>query len=404
MSQRLMCALVALSGIAFSQTPLSLQDAVRKAQLQRPELRAAAERAGAAEQLRRQAALLPNPRLFLQSENVRGSNFDYGRDADTFVYFSQVLETSGRRKGRIEVASGDAERRRLEEEKLKREIGFTVRAAYWNALAAQFTLELFEQNESYFRQVVDYHAARLHEGKLAEVDMLRIQLQAAQIHAAARSVTLRSERAQVELARAMGTPQMGPWQLTERFDALEPPRTADAGGDPFALRPEGRLAQQAVATARANLSLERARGRPDLDALFGYKRTSGLNTAIAGLQLNLPLFDRNQGASSAAQSEINAAESDLQALRFRLNLERSLTRRTYDLRLEELNATFGPMRERAIEIADISRAAYKEGGLDLLRLLDAEKLRVDAQLTWVEALNQYHEAVVELERAEGVEP
>jgi outer membrane protein TolC len=62
------------------------------------------------------------------------------------------------------------------------------------------------------------------------------------------------------------------------------------------------------------------------------------------------------------------------------------------------------MRDRAVQIAEISRAAYKEGGLDLLRLLDAERLRVDTQLAWIDAVLRYHNSVIELERAEGVEP
>ena len=45
-----------------------------------------------------------------------------------------------------------------------------------------------------------------------------------------------------------------------------------------------------------------------------------------------------------------------------------------------------------------------QGGLDLLRLIDAERVRVDAQLAWVDALTRYHLSVVEFERAEGVEP
>jgi len=404
MIRKLACILIALVGICTAQTSLSLEDAVRKAQFQRPELRAAALRADAAGQLRRQSTLIPNPRLSLQSENIRSSNFDFGRDADTFAYFSQPIETSGRRGGRIAVASENQERRRLEAQQLRREIGFSVRDAYWRASAAQYTGELYAQSEDYFKQILEYHAARFQEGKLAEVDLLRVRLQSEQIHAAAANARLRSERAQLDLARQVGELQPGPWLLTEKFDQLETPRTSQVGADLTSLRIEGRLAQQDVASAQARWRLERANGRPDLDALFGYKRTSGLNTAIAGLQLNVPLFDRNQGASAAARAEVGAAEHTLEATRIQINSEVALARRAYDSRLQQVKEIFGPMRERAIQIADISRAAYREGGLDLLRLLDAEKLRIESHLAWVDALTEYHAIVNELERAEGVEP
>lgn len=401
---RLFFAWAALNVVAIAQAPLSLDDAVREALKQRPELHAAEQRVDAGNDLRRQAALIPNPRLFLQSENIRASDFDYGRDADTFAYVSEVFETSGRRQARIAIATTDGERRRLQSDQLRREIVFNVRRAYWNALATQLITGLYEESEGYLRQIVEYHEARFREGKLPEVDLLRVRLQAEQVRAAAASARLRSQRAQLELARQMGKPEPGPWRLTEKFDQLESPKKLSADTDVANSRVEGRLAQQDVAAARAQLGLEKAKGRPDVDALFGYKRTTGLNTAFAGLQLNIPLFDRNQGASAAARAEMNAAQSSLQATRIQLTLDRSLARSEYEMRREQVSSVFGPMRDRAVQIADISRAAYKEGGLDLLRLLDAERLRIDTQVAWVEALSEYHESVIEFEKAQGVEP
>jgi len=393
---------LALSVSAGAQTQLTLDEAVRIALERRPELKAAEARVSAAQGLKSQAGLLPNPRFIFQAENLRASNFDYGNDADSFAYFSQVIETSGRRGNRIAVGEANIGRSRLEEEQLRRDIGFRVREAYWLALGVQFARELYEQNDRYFKQVVEYHEARLKEGKIAEVDVLRVRLQAEQIRAALENARLDVDKAQLLLAREMGVITAGPWQLTEHFDQLEEPRTAK-GPVPSTLV-ESRLAAQELAAARANLGLERAAGRPDLDAIFGYKRTAGLNTAIAGLQLNLPLFDRNQGARAAAQAETLAAQRTLEATNIRLDSEAVLARKEYEARLRQARDIFAPLHQQADQISDISRSAYREEGLDLLRLLDAERFRVDAQLAWLRALTDYHKSVVNLERAEGIEP
>ena len=391
-----------LSVSAGAQTQLTLDEAVRIALERRPELKAAEARVSAAQGLKSQAGLLPNPRFIFQAENLRASNFDYGNDADSFAYFSQVIETSGRRGNRIAVGEANIGRSRLEEEQLRREIGFRVREAYWLALGVQFARELYEQNDRYFKQVVEYHEARLKEGKIAEVDVLRVRLQAEQIRAALENARLDVDKAQLLLAREMGVITAGPWQLTEHFDQLEQPRTAK-GPVPSTLV-ESRLAAQDLAAARANLGLERATGRPDLDAIFGYKRTAGLNTAVAGLQLNLPIFNRNQGASAAAQAETLAAQRTLEATNARLESEATLARKEYEARLRQARDIFAPLHQQADQISDISRSAYREEGLDLLRLLDAERFRVEAQLAWLRALTDYHKSVVNLERAEGVEP
>ena len=73
------------------------------------------------------------------------------------------------------------------------------------------------------------------------------------------------------------------------------------------------------------------------------------------------------------------------------------------MRQEQYLQTFKPLREQAIEISNISRAAYQAGGLDLLRLLDAERARVDAELSYVRALEGFHLSVAALNYAGGVD-
>ena len=70
-------------------------------------------------------------------------------------------------------------------------------------------------------------------------------------------------------------------------------------------------------------------------------------------------------------------------------------------RAEFLNA-LQPLREHAANIAAIATAAYAEGGTDLLRLLDAERARLDAELAWVRGMVAYRQSIVKLEAAEGV--
>jgi outer membrane protein TolC len=63
---------------------------------------------------------------------------------------------------------------------------------------------------------------------------------------------------------------------------------------------------------------------------------------------------------------------------------------------------FQPLREHAANIAQIAGAAYAEGGVDLLRLLDAERARLDADLAWARGMTDYWQSVARLEAAEGV--
>jgi outer membrane protein, heavy metal efflux system len=45
-----------------------------------------------------------------------------------------------------------------------------------------------------------------------------------------------------------------------------------------------------------------------------------------------------------------------------------------------------------------------QGGGDLLRLIDAQRARIDAELAWVQGMVEYQQSVANLEAAEGVVP
>lgn len=389
---------------AQSQAPLSMKDAVAYAQTHRQEVQAAADHAASARQLRAQAALIPNPRIYLQSEDLRASNFDFAQQSETYAYASETLETSGRRGGRMAVADEAARSAQIAEAQVRRRIELAVRQAYVAAEGTQLLQRLYQQDDAYFQQIITYHQERFHEGKLAEVDLLRVRIEGARVHAAAARAELDAEQAALNLNRAMGAPEDAAWTLTEDFETLETPAELPAGADPTLLRPEGQAAQQAIAQAGANLRLQKAFGRPDMDFLAGYKLDTGLNTAYAGLQFNLPLFDRNQKAVAAAQTDTRAAAEEFAAVRHELSAEVRLAQREYEFERDEYVKTFKPLRDEAVQVSDITRAAYQEGGMDLLRLLDAERVRVDAEVAWAQALENYHQSVISLEYAEGIEP
>src|ERR1700688_4441053 len=228
----LLCILVLCSLKGLAQTPLSLADAISFALSNRAEIRAAADRTTAAEDQRKQAGLIPNPRIFLQSEDLRGSHFRFWQDSETFAYVGETLETPGRGAGRIAAATQGLEGSRLRAEQVRLEIALRVRQAYWRALGAQFLARLYREDDRYFGQIIAYHQARFHEGKLAEVDLLRVRLEGERVHAAEARAQLESERALLDLEREMGSPDRTDWKLTEPFESMDLPAPAPAGGDP----------------------------------------------------------------------------------------------------------------------------------------------------------------------------
>jgi outer membrane protein TolC len=59
---------------------------------------------------------------------------------------------------------------------------------------------------------------------------------------------------------------------------------------------------------------------------------------------------------------------------------------------------------RAEETYAIAQAAYREGGTDLLRLLDAQRVRIEAQISYARALTDLRLSIANAAIATGVEP
>ena len=139
-----------------------------------------------------------------------------------------------------------------------------------------------------------------------------------------------------------------------------------------------RLSVQSLKQAEAALRLQRANAVPDPEVLFGYKRTSGFNTVIAGLQLNLPVRNRNQGAIGAAAADETAAAAELRATRTAARTEIVAFKGQYEQKRQLVEQTLPIMRAQAAETSRIAEAVYREGASDLLRLLDAERIRIQS--------------------------
>lgn len=125
---------------------------------------------------------------------------------------------------------------------------------------------------------------------------------------------------------------------------------------------------------------------------------------MAGFSLNLPLRNRNQGNIAAAAAEVSAARAELAAAQALVRAEVEAAARDYAIRRRQLAESLRPMRDQAAESARIAQAAYREGGWDLLRLLDAERLRLETELVYYRALAELRQSAAALETAMGVEP
>jgi len=389
-----------------AQPSLTLRQAVERALGQHPDLATATLEIESQEGLRLQAGKTYNPSINIQLEDVRAwqqPGYRAFQDGEYFAYVQQQWELFGKRKRRTEQADAAVRIAALERELARRQIALRVKTAYWQALGSQQRRELLSENLSNFARIVEYHEARVREGAMAEADLIRIRLERERLMLDLNQASLDAERARILLQLAMGEDQFPKLELSEKLE--EAPATPPFPVDPAAAigqRVELAIRRIAVEQAGATIRLERAKARPDLTWLAGYKRAGPFDSLVLGAQWDLMIRNRNEGNIASAQTLEKQAGSMLRAAEQMARAEAEAAAENYRIRRRQLEDTLPLLRSQAQQTAEIAEAAYREGGTDLLRLLDAQRVRIEARQVFVDAMVAYQTSLVELEAALGV--
>jgi cobalt-zinc-cadmium efflux system outer membrane protein len=243
---------------------------------------------------------------------------------------------------------------------------------------------------------------------MPEVSLIKVELETEKVEMALSSAELETERAKIDLLRAMGvndaspqfaiqetraTMQVAPWE--------NPSFTSELLEAAAANRPDVLLADALVERARAGIGVQRAAVRPDVTPYFGYKRSGPYNTLVGGVSLPLPLRNRNTGAIEQAVAEVHQHEASLRATRARVQAEVTAALAGVRRRARMLTAVETRLMQHAQTTSQITLAAYQEGGIELLDVLDAQRSQIETGLLQSQILYDYQLSRIELEAAVG---
>ncbi len=401
-------ALLCLTAACLQAQPLSLSAALREALAGHPLLDIAHAKLDVADGQIRQSAFRPNPLFVYQSENLRawGSPaYRYWQDSDHFFYLQQTFETASKRARRQDVTRLIKDRVDLEREMTAWQIAARVRAAYWDAVSTSRVAALYAQVVENYRETVLYHETRFRDGAIAESDLIRVQLEASRLALSVNTATLDAEQARIRLQREMGRRE---FTAIELIDPLEEPLATPPDLPPtevaFRQRPEMKLAHKIGELTGVQTRLQRSLATPNLDGIFGYKRASGFDTLVVGLQVPLPIFNRNLGNIESSVAEQRAATAAIRSTEALIAAEYEAIRRELTLRESQIRQSALPLLERARENARVAESAYRLGGTDILRLLDAQRQQLDAERLVIDAWAGLRQARAQLDTVLGVMP
>ncbi len=394
----------ALSQTNAGQTSLTLHEAIRLSQTS-PQARVGQDQVDAVRGSVVQAGLRPNPRLYLQSEDLRpwADNFDFPNQTEDYAYVGQLFELGGKRARRLDLAKANLLQAEANRVLLNQQIAGRVAAAYWTAVASEGIEKLLGEDLHAVDEIVRYNKARVDAGAMRGIDLIRVQIERDRLLLALDTARREVVLSRIELFRQIGRTPDDRVRLADTLDSTAALRT-ESLAVVLATRADVASAREAVAAAEADVRLQRAVAAPDVDFLAGYKRNSGNNTAYSSVQIPLAFRNRNQGEVARAEATVRLEKDRLQQLELSVSAEISAAQEAYTQQQAAIRDTLPDMRARAKQNLAIMDDAYRTGGVDLLRYLDAERTAFDVEVTALRTLAEFQQAGLRLQLAYGVQP
>jgi len=388
---------------------VSLQELVREAEQNNPEILAAQRGYEAATHVARQVSALPDTQLIVQQFAVGSPRPFAGYTNSEFAYIgvgaSQEIPFPGKRSLRGQVANREADARQIEVESVRRAVIAKLKATYFRLAYLQQTLSLLERNDRVLQDMQQITESRYRVGQGNQQEVLKAQLQHTKI---LQVITMHHrEVGQLEaiLKRLLNRPQDTPDIQTEPLVVRE---IQYKGSDLLNLvrqqNPAIQSQQQMVRKAESQVELAHKDFRPDFNVGYMYQNTDRKfrDYYMATFGINLP--NRGRRRAELAEAEANREQAGKQ-------LEAESQKRLAEVQDQYVFATTSSeqlkiYREGLIPQAEATfrsgLAAYQANRQNFETLLSSFLDVLNLQIEYQRELADHESALSQLEALTGV--
>lgn len=396
---------------------LEVDQAVKLALKQNPQILAAQRRLAVSESEVTIAGAVPNPTLSGSYENAGGDV------KANFPFVEQPLELGNKRGARLTVANAQVALTRVQIADTLRQIRFQVFKAYAELLVARANTQALEEVVGNNERLVRVTQQRIQLGDVPELDLLRAQQELAQAQNEVQLNQNRQKAAQITLNTLMGQEPFEPLEVMPVSQLLlKVEKNTYLPADPQDLNQRDQKLQILVTKALSNRldlnvldnqiqvtqaqkHLAEAERTPDLviglGPRFAFKESTEFGFA-ASVGITLPIWYQQQGQIARAEATQQQLNAERTALTKQIAAEvgsaylKMLSARNQQQVYEQ------KLLSNTRSIEEIARIAYERGKADVTVPINAQTVGSLTRQRYYQAILDYQMALADLERAVGV--
>lgn len=343
-----------------------------------------------------QVGLYPNPVVGYVGDEI-GDNGTSGMQGG---FVAQEVVTAGKLRLNRAVAAQEVARAEQELAMWQFRVRTDVRTAFYNVLVAQRLIELTQQLAAIEEESVKTVDALMKTQEASRVDLLQARVEADSTRLLLVNAGNRHEAAWRTLATTVGEPNLPPGPMAGDLEAICPAWTWDeTRARILAQSPELAAAMAEVARARCAVQSACADRMPNVSVETRVQRdnSTGDNIAGVGVGMALPLFNRNQGNIARANAELVAAQRTVERVQLALQRRLADTFEHYANsrhQAEQYRQVILPNAKASLDMVTIG---YRQGELDYLNLLTAQRTYTKSNLAYLDSVQELNTATQTIE-------
>lgn len=373
---------------------LSLSDLVQIGLAQNPAFAQAGLTIQAAGGQVRQAGLYPNPTMTVAGDEM---GKDGGIIAAPFV--SQEVITGGKRRLDIAIASRKYDQATLGLLKQKFVLISGVRQGFFEVLTAQQRVETLKVLEKIAKNSYDTTQRLVEAKQVAVLDLLQIQVQLNQVQAELEAAKREQTAAWRRLTAVIAAPHLAESPLLGSLESALPDYDFESS-KAYLLEnhPEVGMARFGIDQAQLTLRRNEVQAIPNVTLGAGYVKNNNNRADQWMFQVGVPVpvFNRNQGNVLTARADLGKSVQEVNRVQYELLGRLATAYGNYAAARERVDKYRKLILPTAQQANKIALDAYKGGQFEYLRVLQAQRTLLEANLEYVRTMGEAWRAASEI--------
>jgi outer membrane protein TolC len=393
--------LVVGASASAGQVRLTMDEAVVRAAQAYPDVAAARRAVDIAEAgLQRSKAWLPaNPYLSAGAGTTtqQGVGNNYG------FYVSQELEIAGQRSKRIGVATQDIAKAASELTSAQQTLAAAVKTAFVQALVGTDRVPLARQGLDVTTELSTQLSRIRSPSDAQRIDRNNALIQDSRARRDIAAAQQARDNALTTIRRLVGLPLGQDIALAGAPILQVRPLPGEAELVARALRQRSDLVaqQRALDKADAQIALVEREAIPNVTLTGNLSRFEGATLAGGDIGIHLPVFQLKTSEINEAAAERGRERSAMESLKRTIEQEAIEARRSCEVTALDLQTFTDVVVPKNEENLQLERRLHESGDATSSEILSAQLELLGARREYLDAVQAYNEALIELERIVG---